>query len=148
MSSVFTRILDGESPGRFVWVDDSIFGILTIEPRKPGHTLVIPRIEVDKWSDLPEDLAMHIFRVGRLIGLAQQEEWGSPRVGVMYEGYVVPHSHLHVWPSWNVFEYSHTGIERNARPKELDEAGERLRSRLIARGHGEFVPPTMGAPGS
>jgi histidine triad (HIT) family protein len=139
MSSVYTRILEGSAPGRFIWRDDSCFAILTIEPRTPGHTLVIPRVEVDCWTDLPEELALHIFRVGRIIGLAQQEEWSSTRVGVMYEGYMVPHAHLHVWPSWTVFEYSHTGIDRNARPKELDRAAERLRSRLIARGHGEFV---------
>lgn len=140
MSSVFTEILEGRSPGRFVWQDATCFAILTIEPRTPGHTLVIPNIEVDKWTDLPEETAMHIFRVGRTIGLAQMEEWGSTRVGVMYEGYVVPHSHLHVWPSWTVYEFSHTGIQRSAKAADLDEAADRLRARLIARGHGEFVP--------
>lgn len=139
MSSVYTKILEGRAPGRFIWRDDSCFAILTIEPRTPGHTLVIPLVEVDRWTDLCEELALHIFRIGRIIGLAQQEEWNSTRVGVMYEGYMVPHAHLHVWPSWTVFEYSHTGIDRNARPKELDDAAERLRSRLKARGHGEFV---------
>jgi histidine triad (HIT) family protein len=139
MSSVYTNILEGRAPGRFIWRDDSCFAILTIEPRTPGHTLVIPLVEVDRWTDLPEEIAMHLFRVGRIIGLAQQEEWGSTRVGLMYEGYMVPHAHLHVWPSWTVFEYSFTGIDRNARPKELDRAAERLRSRLVARGHGEFV---------
>lgn len=139
MTSVFTHILDGRSPGRFIWRDDRCFAILTIEPRRAGHTLVIPREEVDRWTDLPEDLAMHLFRVGRLIGLAQQEEWGADRVGIMFEGYMVPHAHLHVWPSWTVYEYSHTGIDRNARPEELDEAATRLRARLIARGHGDFV---------
>ena len=139
MSSVYTKILEGRAPGRFIWRDDSCFAILTIEPRTQGHTLVIPLVEVDRWTDLSEELALHIFRVGRVIGLAQQEEWGSTRVGVMYEGYMVPHAHLHVWPSCTVFEYSHTGIDRNARPKELDDAAQRLRSRLRARGHGEFV---------
>ncbi|MDP3208106.1 MAG: HIT family protein [Rhodoglobus sp.] len=141
MTSVFAEILRGHSPGRFVWRDEICFAILTIEPRKPGHVLVIPVEEEDHWLDLPEEVAMHIFSVGRLIGLAQREEWGSPRVGVMYEGYMVSHAHLHVWPSWSVFEYSHTGIQRNAKPGELDEAANRLRARLIARGHGEFVPP-------
>lgn len=140
MSSVFTNILEGRAPGRFIWRDDRCFSILTIEPRRPGHALVIPLAEVDKWTDLPEEDALHIFKVGRLIGLAQQEEWQSTRVGVMYEGYMVPHAHLHVWPSWTVYEYSHTGIDRDPKPEELDEAAERLRSRLIARGHGEFVP--------
>lgn len=140
MTSVFTRIREGRSPGRFVWRDDRCFAILTIEPRRPGHALVIPNVEVDRWTDLPEELAMHLFRVGRLIGLAQQEEWQSTRVGIMFEGYMVPHAHLHVWPSWTVYEYSHTGIDRDARPDDLDDAAERLRARLIARGHGEFVP--------
>lgn len=141
MTSVFTHILEGTSPGRFIWRDETCFAILTIEPRRPGHTLVIPLAEVDRWTDLSEADAMHIFRVGRIIGLAQQAEWDSPRVGLMYEGYMVPHSHLHVWPSWTVFEYSHTGIDRNAKPAELDAAAIRLRARLEAEGHEEFVPP-------
>ncbi len=140
MTSVFTEILRGHSPGRFVWRDDTCFAILTIEPRKPGHVLVIPVEEVDHWLDLPEPVALHIFKVGRMIGLAQREEWEAPRVGLMYEGYMVAHAHLHVWPSWTVFEYSHTGIQRNAKPAELDAAAERLRARLVAQGHGEFVP--------
>ena len=140
MTSVFTEILRGNPPGPFIWRDDTCFAILTIEPRKPGHTLVMPLEEVDNWLDLSEEVAQHIFRVGRLIGLAQREEWGSPRVGVMYEGYMVPHAHLHVWPSWTVFEYSHTGIQRNAEPADLDAAALRLRARLVANGHGEFVP--------
>ncbi len=140
MSSVFTHILEGTSPGRFIWDDDVCFAILTIEPRRPGHTLVIPKEEVDRWTDLPEEVAMHIFRVGRVIGMAAQEEWDAPRVGLMYEGYVVPHSHLHVWPSWTVYEYSHTGIDRNAKPVDLDDAATRLRSRLVAQGHALHVP--------
>ena len=144
MTSVFTHILEGTSPGRFLWRDDTCFAILTIEPRRPGHALVIPNEEVDSWTALPEAVAMHIFRVGRLIGLAQQAEWESPRVGLMYEGYMVPHSHLHVWPSWTVFEYSHTGIDRNAKARDLDDAAERLRARLIEHGHGEFVPHPLG----
>ncbi len=143
MTSVFTEILLGHSPGRFVWRDDTCFAILTIEPRMPGHALVIPIDEVDNWLDLPESVALHIFAVGRMIGLAQREEWGSPRVGVIYEGYMVAHAHLHVWPSWTVFEYSHTGIQRNARPADLDEAVARLRARLISHGHEEFVPPLI-----
>ncbi|WP_341953533.1 HIT family protein [Salinibacterium sp. TMP30] len=140
MVSIFTEILNGRSPGRFVWADDRVFAILTIEPRKPGHVLVIPRIEVDRWSDLDEELALHIFRVGRLIGLAQRAEWSADRVGLMFEGYRVPHAHLHVWPSWTVYEYSHTGINRTPGTAALDEAFVRLRNRMIEHGHGEWVP--------
>lgn len=146
MTSVFTEILHGRSPGRFLWRDDTCFAILTIEPRRAGHALVIPNEEIDHWLDLPAQTAEHIFRVGRLIGLAQQEEWGSPRVGLMYEGYMVPHAHLHVWPSWTVFEYSHTGIERHAKAADLDAAAVRLRSRLRLHGHGAVVPAEAAHP--
>lgn len=141
MASIFTEILNGHSPGRFVWADDRVFAILTIEPRNPGHVLVIPRVEVDRWSDLDEELALHIFRVGRHIGLAQRDEWDADRVGLMFEGYRVPHAHLHIWPSWTVYEYSHTGINRDPGTEALNESFGRLRSRLIDHGHGEFVPP-------
>ena len=63
MPSLFTRIIDGEIPGRFVWKDDHCVAFLTIEPMRPGHTLVVPRKEVDHWIDLDAQLCAHIFEV-------------------------------------------------------------------------------------
>ena len=57
MSSVFSKIIAGELPGRFVYRDDSVVAFLTIEPFTPGHTLVVPVEEVDKWTDLAARLA-------------------------------------------------------------------------------------------
>ena len=54
--TLFTRIIDGELPGRFVWRDDRVVAFLTIAPHQPGHTLVVPRAPIDKWTDLPQDL--------------------------------------------------------------------------------------------
>ena len=71
MPSLFTRIIDGEIPGRFVWKDDHCVAFLTIEPMRPGHTLVVPRKEVDHWIDLDSELSAHIFEVARVIGRAQ-----------------------------------------------------------------------------
>lgn len=52
MASLFTKIIDGEIPGRFVWKDDRCVAFLTIEPLTPGHALVVPREEVEVWTDL------------------------------------------------------------------------------------------------
>ena len=52
MASIFTKIIQGELPGHFVWKDDRAVAFLSIAPLKPGHTLVVPRAEVDHWSDL------------------------------------------------------------------------------------------------
>ena len=65
MASIFTRIIDGELPGRFVWKDEQAVAFLTIEPLRPGHTLVVPRAEVDHWLDLEPDLAQHLMQVAQ-----------------------------------------------------------------------------------
>lgn len=137
---IFSRIIAGEEPARFIWTDDLCVAFLTIEPRGPGHTLVVPRSSIDRWLDVDADTMEHLLRVSRIIGLAQREEWDSDRVGLMIEGYVVPHLHIHLWPSWSPFEFHPGGIDRNANPLHLDENAVRLRARLRARGQGVHVP--------
>ena len=63
MSSVFTKIIQGELPGRFVWRDDRVVAFLTIAPLKPGHTLVVPIQEAVDWTDLNPDLLNHLTHV-------------------------------------------------------------------------------------
>ncbi len=140
MATIFSLIIAGDSPARFVWADDVCVAFLTIEPRGPGHTLVVPRQEVDRWLDLDADAMEHLNRVARKIALAQKAEWDSDRVGLMLEGYVVPHLHIHVWPSWSPFEFHPGGIDRLANPRHLDENAVRLRSRLRLHDHGTNIP--------
>ena len=61
MASVFTMIMEGKIPGNFVYQDDVAVAILTIQPIREGHVLVIPRAEVDEWSDLPAETAAHLI---------------------------------------------------------------------------------------
>lgn len=140
MATLFSRIISGELPGRFVWKDDIAVAFLTIEPRAPGHTLVVPRLEVDRWLDAGEQTMSHLMAVAHRVGEAQREEWASDRAGLMIEGYMVPHLHIHVWPSWSPYEFHPGGIDRAAQPADLDAAAIRLRSRLRSHGHGEVVP--------
>jgi histidine triad (HIT) family protein len=141
VSGIFSEIIAGRSPARFVWTDDLCVAFLTIEPRGPAHTLVVPREEVDRWLDVDADTMEHLLRVARTISLALRDEWDSDRVGLMIEGYVVPHLHIHIWPSWSPFEFHPGGIDRNANPAHLDENAVRLRRRLREHGHAERVPP-------
>jgi histidine triad (HIT) family protein len=147
MTGIFSEIIAGRSPARFVWADDRCVAFLTIEPRQPGHTLVVPRLEVDRWLDVPEELMAHLMIVAHKIGLAQREEWRSDRAGLMIEGYMVPHLHIHVWPSWSPYEFHPGGIDRAAEPAALDEAAVRLRSRLRQNGHGPRIPAEPFEPG-
>jgi histidine triad (HIT) family protein len=137
MPTIFSRIISGEFPGRFVWRDDRVVAFLSIEPMRPGHVLVVPRDEVDHWIDLEPDLAAHLFQVAQQIGRAQRLEWSPLRVGVLIVGEEVPHVHIHVVPINNVSELSFANVDRSPAPEALDDAAERVRVRLRELGHSE-----------
>src|SRR3954468_14580459 len=137
MPSIFSRIISGEFPGRFVWRDDRVVAFLSIEPMMPGHTLVLPRAEVDHWIDLDPDLAGHLFVVAQQIGKAQQLEWNPVRVGALIVGEEVPHVHIHVVPINSPAELSFAHVDRWASAESMDEAAERIRARLRELGHPE-----------
>jgi histidine triad (HIT) family protein len=130
MPSIFSRIIAGELPGRFVWKDDWAVAFLSIAPMMPGHTLVVPREEVDHWIDLDPALAAHLFTVAQQIGKAQELEWKPGRVGVMIVGEEVPHTHLHVVPINSPNELSFAHVDGSPDADALDDAAERIRRRL------------------
>ncbi len=138
--TVFTKIIDGEIPGRFVWSDARCVAFLTAEPLQPGHTLVVSREEIDHWLDVPDDLAQHLYTVARHIGRAQREAFDPARIGLLIEGYGVPHVHLHVWPSRSTADFDPANVDRDPDPAAQDEAAERLREALRRQGHQQFVP--------
>ena len=137
MASLFTRIIDGEIPGRFVWTDDRCVAFLTIAPITPGHTLVVPRAEVDHWIDLDDDLAAHLMVVAKAIGAAQMDAFSPARVGMIIAGMEVPHTHLHVIPIETEADLSFYRADGSTLADDLDAAADALRSALTARGHGE-----------
>ena len=137
MPSIFTRIINGEIPGRFVWRDDEVVAFLSIEPMRPGHVLVVPRAEIDHWVDLESGLAAHLFTVAQQIGRAQQAEWNPRRVGVLIVGDEVPHVHIHVVPINAASELSFASIDRSPASDALDDAAERIRTRLREMGRAE-----------
>ena len=67
MASIFSKIIEGELPGHFIWRDDRAVAIMTIAPICPGHVLVIPTAEIDHWDDMPTELAAHCVDVARSI---------------------------------------------------------------------------------
>lgn len=137
MPSIFSRIISGEFPGRFVWRDDRVVAFLSIEPMRPGHVLVVPRDEVDHWVDLEPELAAHLFTVAQQIGRAQNIEWSPRRVGVLIVGDEVPHVHIHVVPINEPGQLSFANVDRSPAPEALDDAAERIRARLREMGRPE-----------
>lgn len=140
MATLFTRIIDGEIPGRFVWRDDQAVGFLTIAPFAPGHTLVVPRAEVDHWIDVEPGLAAHLMQVGQKIGRGQMAAFEPARIGMMIAGLEVPHCHLHVVPIQTEADLSFARADHHPDPATLDAHAESLRGALRDLGYGATVP--------
>lgn len=98
MPSIFTRIIRGEIPCYKVAEDDHCFAFLDISPVCKGHTLVVPKIEVDRLYDLPEDIFMSLQAFSRRVALAMQATFVCDRIGNTVIGLEVPHAHIHLIP--------------------------------------------------
>lgn len=130
MPTIFTKIIEGDIPGTFVWRDDRCVAFLSINPMATGHTLVVPIEEVDHWIDLSPDLAAHLFDVARRIARAQQQAFAPERVGLIVAGYEVPHTHIHVVPTSDMSELSFANAATNVDRDELETAAAQLRAAL------------------
>jgi histidine triad (HIT) family protein len=140
MATIFTKIMNGEIPGRFVWSDEICIAMLDIRPLHHGHVLVIPRAEIDHWIDLPSETASHLMTVAQTIGKAQRTVVGSSRIGLMIAGFEVPHTHVHVVPIDGMGDLDFQNAETSPRADLLDEVAVQLRGELRSGGHGDSVP--------
>ena len=129
MSTVFTKIINGEIPGRFVYKDEDVAAFLTIEPIAYGHTLVVPVKEVDKWTDLEPELWAKMNAVAQRIGNAIVSEFDCERAGYLIAGFEVPHAHIHVFPANDMSGYNLASVMRadETDPAKMDAAAETLR---------------------
>lgn len=139
MSTLFTKIIDGQIPGRFIWKDERCVAFLTIGPITDGHTLVVPREEIDEFTDAPDDLVAHLMQVVGKIGRAQKRVFGSRRAGVMIAGFEVPHLHVHVWPTNSLSDFDLSRAEDNPDPAKMDANAQKLRAALREDGHPEVA---------
>lgn len=130
MASIFTRVMAGELPGRFVHTDDECAAFLTIAPIRAGHTLVVPRAEIDSWLELPPELAAHLMTVAQRVGSALQRAFRPERVALAIAGLEVPHCHLHLVPMDTLADLDFTRADPDPDPAMLDDAAERIRAAL------------------
>ena len=140
MPSIFSRIIAGELPARFVWKDEQAVAFLSSRPLRPGHTLVVPRLEVDHWIDIDPQILSHLTKIAQVIGRAQMAAFNPARVGVMIAGLEVPHLHIHVVPIRGMHDLDFGNQDPNPDPKVMDDAARALRDEVKKLGFGESVP--------
>lgn len=130
MPTLFTRIIEGELPGRFVYRDELCVAFLSIEPLSPGHTLVVPIEEVDHWIDLDPEVVTHLMRVAQQIAQAIDVVYAPTKVGLMIAGLEVPHVHVHVAAINDVHDLDFANADRSPSQESLDDAATRLLAAL------------------
>lgn len=102
MAGLFTKIIRGELPSYKIHEDELSFSFLALDQIHLGHTLVIPKLEVNQWFETPPDDYIAVQNHARLIAPAIQKAAGCPRIGVMVAGFEVPHYHIHLIPAWSI----------------------------------------------
>ncbi|MCX4093413.1 HIT family protein [Nocardia sp. alder85J] len=140
MASVFSAIIAGQLPGRFVYEDDEFVGFLTIAPVTQGHTLIVPRAEIDQWQDLDPATFARLMAVAQTVGQAVRTAWDAPRAGLLIAGLEVPHLHVHVFPAFDLGDFNISGADQDPSKESLDEAQARIKQALRDLGHGANVP--------
>jgi len=129
MASIFTKIIEGEIPSHRVHEDDHTFAFLDINPRQEGHTLVVPKREVDYLFDLPAEDYRALWDSVQTVATALKEATGCARVVVIVLGYEVPHAHVHLIPSNSLGDVPFPPVDTKAQG-HLEETAERVRSAL------------------
>ena len=129
MASLFTKIIKGEIPCHKILEDESYLAFLEIQPINPGHTLVVPKKEVDYIFDIEDDELGGMMIFAKKVAHAIRKEIKCKRVGVMVAGLEVPHAHIHLIPILGISDLNF----ENAKPTdsfELSKIAERIRKHL------------------
>jgi histidine triad (HIT) family protein len=130
MPTLFSRIVSGELPSYKIAEDDRFFAFLDIYPLRPGHTLVVPKAEVDRFFDMPSEHLNGILAFAKPIVLAIERSFPCQRCGISVIGLEVPHAHLHLVPIDSADDLNFTRPKMRLSEAEMAEARDRILSNL------------------
>ncbi len=130
MATIFTRIVNGEIPCYKVAEDEKYLAFLDINPLAEGHTLVIPKKEVDYIFDIDDELFAGLHLFAKRIAKAIDKSVKCARVGVAVIGLEVPHAHIHLVPLRNIGDLNFANPKLNFTPEEFSKIASRIASNL------------------
>jgi histidine triad (HIT) family protein len=130
MSSIFSKIIRREIPAYIVAENEQFLAFLDVFPIREGHVLVVPKLEVDKWHDLPEGMLQQMLVFAQPIAKAIEICFPCNRCGISIIGLEVPHAHLHLVPIDSADDLNFTRQKLKCTPEELTAVHEKLKSAL------------------
>ncbi len=129
MPSIFTKIINGEIPSYKIAENEDFYAFLDINPNAKGHTLVVPKQEVDKIFDLDEKTYTGLMKFSRHIAQAIEKVIPCNRVGIAVIGLEVPHVHVHLIPL-NSMKNATFAYKETLTPEEFEATAEKIRAAL------------------
>jgi len=131
MASLFTKIIAGEIPCYKVAEDDHFFAFLDINPRQKGHTLVVPKQEVDKFFDLDDELLARMGIFSKRVAAAIKKVCPCDRVAVAVIGLEVPHAHMHLVPINHMGDMDFSTAPVNLSKEEMAETASLIADKVL-----------------
>jgi histidine triad (HIT) family protein len=129
--TIFSRIIAGEIPSYKIAESEKFYAFLDIFPLVKGHVLVVPKIEVDKFFDIPDEYIGELLQFAKPIAKAIEKVFPCNRCGISVVGLEVPHAHLHLIPINSADDMNFSNPKLKLSPGELKEVQEKLLSELI-----------------
>jgi histidine triad (HIT) family protein len=126
MSTIFTRIVNGEIPCYKIAEDENFLAFLDINPLQEGHTLVIPKMEVNYIFDMEDDLHAGLWNYARKIGKALEKVVPCKRIGITVIGLEVPHAHIHLIPLKTLYDMDFRKPKLSFTPEEFADIARRI----------------------
>lgn len=130
MATLFTRIANGEIPCYKIAEDDQFLAFLDINPLAKGHTLVIPKIEIDYIFDLDDNLLAELNIFAKKVALAIDKSVECKRVGIAVIGLEVPHAHVHLIPLNNIGDLNFANPKLKFTPEEFQQIANTIKANL------------------
>lgn len=127
MSSLFTKIINGEIPSYKIYEDEKVFAFLDIHPSTLGHTLLVPKVEVDYFAQLPADYASALMAVAQKLAPILDQAMGTSRTQLLIAGWDVPHTHIHLIPSTSIAD-----VRRAETLSLSDDEMRQIQAKIIA----------------
>ena len=126
MATLFSKIIAGEIPCEKIWEDEGFFAFLDIHPIQPGHTLLVPKMEIDYPFDLSDEMYCAFFLAAKKLVPAIQRATGCVKVALVIEGLEVPHAHMKLVPISHMGDLAQSNAY-DATADELAEMANRIR---------------------
>ncbi|MFA6751746.1 MAG: HIT family protein [Fermentimonas sp.] len=126
MATIFSRIIKGEIPSYKIAEDEKFYAFLDISPRVKGHTLVVPKLEVDYIFDIEDDLLADMIVFSKKVAKAIKAAVPCKRIGVMVLGLEVPHAHIHLLPLQSENDMNLSNPKLTLTDEEFVEIAEKI----------------------